>query len=157
MALKIRKKALDDTIRTLESLNNPVDKRTAESAAKAAVAEMKRLISKGKSPISGVNFKKLSKKYADREKGGDTTPNLNLSGKFLQSLWGRSAKIGGAWVSRISYNTNLSKKKESGHREGVNGQPKRPTLPEEGEKFKRSVMKAYMDAIRKGVKRRRRK
>jgi len=38
----------------------------------------------GKSPIDGKSFQKLSKDYAENKKGGDTTPNLYLSG----NLWG---------------------------------------------------------------------
>jgi len=151
MALRIKKKGLDDTIRTLESLRNPVDKRTAKSAANAAVKEMKKLISGGKSPIAGISFDKLTKKYADSKKRGNRKPNLKLSGKFLKSLQGRAAKIGKAWVSRISYTTSLSKDKERWHREAKSS---RPTIPEDGEKFKRSVIDAYMKVIRAGIKRR---
>lgn len=40
----------------------------------------------GSSPVSGKAFKKLSKEYAEREKGGDTTPNLDLNGSMFDAM-----------------------------------------------------------------------
>jgi hypothetical protein len=40
----------------------------------------------------------------------------------------KKSKVGTNTID-ILYESSLSRKKESGHREGVNGQPKRPSLP----------------------------
>jgi hypothetical protein len=50
------------------------------------VGEILEQLSQGKSPVSGESFKRLSKEYADSEKGGDTTPNLELEGDLLNAL-----------------------------------------------------------------------
>lgn len=61
--------------------------------------------------------------------------NLFLSGDFLSNLTYLISGIGKKAVIEIGYIDDLSAKKESGHREGVNGQPKRPTIPTGNESF----------------------
>lgn len=69
--------------------------------------------------------------------------NLTLSGKFLEDL---QPRVSGKKL-KIGYHDNLSSKKESGHREGVNGQPKRPTIPIGNEKLNASVYKEILNTL----------
>jgi hypothetical protein len=61
--------------------------------------------------------------------------NLFLSGDFLSNLTYALGIRGKAQVIEIGFFDDLSAKKESGHREGVNGQPKRPIIPTGSERF----------------------
>lgn len=81
--------------------------------------------------------------------------NLFLSGKFLKSL----QSVFRANTITLRFNTKLSKDKELGHREGANGQPKRPILPDldAGEHFNISIMREvlalFSDILTNAVKR----
>lgn len=61
--------------------------------------------------------------------------NLFLSGDFLSNLSYALGIRGKAQVIEIGFFDDLSAKKESGHRDGVNGQPKRPIIPTGSERF----------------------
>jgi hypothetical protein len=88
--------------------------------------------------------------------------NLYLSGDFMKSLesWldlalkkspdGNEAKIvKHLW---IGFRDELSQKKEQGHREGANGQEKRPIIPEENEEFATSIQKIIIAGFREALK-----
>lgn len=78
--------------------------------------------------------------------------NLKLSGNFLNDLGYKieSGRMGA--VAVIQYLTQLSNKKEQGHREGVNGQPSRPTIPRGGEEPAQSIKEIILGAYRHSVK-----
>lgn len=65
--------------------------------------------------------------------------NLQLSGEFLNDL---QPRVQGKELT-IGYH-GKSALKESGHREGVNGQPSRPTIPIRNEKLNASVFKTIL-------------
>jgi hypothetical protein len=66
--------------------------------------------------------------------------NLTLSGEFLKSLKVRPIKRGDNNYLNVGFDNFESELKELGHREGVNGQPKRPIVPSEiGEDFIRPL------------------
>jgi hypothetical protein len=64
------------------------DRETAlEDVGQFLVDSILDYVGQGKSPVSGKrDFKALSTPYADREKGGDTLANLDLTGGMLDSL-----------------------------------------------------------------------
>jgi hypothetical protein len=74
--------------------------------------------------------------------------NLFLSGKFLRDLEARANSRG----VTIGFKTELSELKESGHREGVNGQPQRPIIPQGNEKFSPSIYKKIVDALTTAIR-----
>lgn len=148
-------KALNDR---LESLHTLTRTEAAEVGARA-VSAMKDLISGGQSPIQGKGrfpAYKNPEKYPGKKKPHSPV-NLRLTGEMLDSLgFVVLPEPGGKGFSvSIGYNSVQSTLKESGHREGVNGQPKRPTIPDatRGERFASSVLdamrKVVLDAIRK--------
>lgn len=61
--------------------------------------------------------------------------NLFLSGKFLESLTFKKIKDG----IELGF-FNHFEEYERGHREGANGQPQRPIVPQDREEFSRSIM-----------------
>lgn len=70
--------------------------------------------------------------------------NLNLSGEFLDSLRATPTSTGVA----IGFDNELSELKESGHREGVNDQPRRPIIPQGREQFSPSIYRRIVDVVR---------
>jgi hypothetical protein len=70
--------------------------------------------------------------------------NLTLSGDFMSNL---GVKVTGRGQFEIGYFERLAALKEQGHREGVNGQPSRPTIPLRGETFSRSVYQRMLQAL----------
>ena len=96
---------------------------------------------------SVLNRNAIEKKKAAVSKAGEGYPysvmadfpdkrerpvNLYLTGEQMKDLTFRL--VPGKWgqALEIGYFTALSAKKESGHREGVHGQPSRPTIPDAG-------------------------
>jgi hypothetical protein len=83
--------------------------------------------------------------------------NLFLSGDFLSNLTYALGRSGKKQVVTIGFFDELSKKKESGHRVGVNGQPKRPIIPASSESFsqiiKLDILKIMKDVLKKASKR----
>lgn len=127
--------------KTLEKLKNTakdwMDLNTAGKLGSTAVAGMKDLISSGISPIRGGSFGGKFPQYKNRKKyPGDRKPatpvNLNLTGAFLDSLdYEVVQDKNGTYKVIIGFGSNSkSNDKERGHRDGANGQPKRPIIPQ---------------------------
>jgi hypothetical protein len=139
--IKFDTQRFERLIRKLEAITkNFIDGATAEKLGAACIYEMKRLITVGKSPIKGTGkfppYKNKKKYPGDRKPG--TPVNLKLSGDFLNSL--RSKMVSnpkGINSVKIYFDSEESVNKELGHRQGANGQPKRPIMLDQkaGEKL----------------------
>lgn len=159
MAIKA-KITVDDSAfqKTMARLKKAIDKDVAKDVGEAVTEGMQKLIKSGTSPIRGNGrFPRYKdpKSYPAGQKA-NTPVNLKLSGDFLDALSYRVEKSGSNQSTVIFYegDENL---KESGHRDGVNGQPKRPTIPsEKGERFaatiEKEIIEIYEDAINKASK-----
>lgn len=120
--------------------------------ARAAEGKVKDILSKGY-PYSVMG------QYKDKR---IRPVNLHLSGEMLNDLKFNLVQGKYGFAIEVGYFTSLSAKKESGHREGVGGQPSRPTIPDSsrGEFFavrisrllKESFLKAMNDFIKKPSK-----
>lgn len=139
----------------LKAAASNIGKSDISTIAKNVISEMKSLISKGISPIRTTgrfesyknpdNYpKKIQKKYPDKK---NTPVNLKLTGKMLDQLKVTAIKLGSNPSFNIGYSSESAKKKELGHREGANGQPKRPTIPNENEEFAVSIQKIVVDEM----------
>ena len=116
-------KALKESIK-------PIDDTTAKRVGIDVIDEMKDLISKGISPIQGDGkFPKYKnpKRYPGNRKPKSPV-NLKLTGDFLNELKFRITPESFGKGTELFFG-NDQEKKESGHRDGVNGQPKRPIMP----------------------------
>jgi len=167
MALRSRFRLLRDDSEIvslrLALLQKPLSRRKARDLAKLIVREMKDDISKGINPITFGSRRFPRYKNPDRYPGGRKgrrPVNLKLTGKFLKSLLARStAGRRGSAFAEVGFSDGLSQKKEQGHREGANTQPKRPIIPEGREKFNARIMDIivnYIDRIASDISRKRR-
>lgn len=100
------------------------------------VSEVLQFVSSGNSPVKGEgSFQKLNKKYADTEKGGDRTSNLELNGDMLTALTyefnQRGINIGVFDPDQAIklYNHNVG-----------DTLPKRQVIPDSDEDFKAEIM-----------------
>lgn len=155
---KIDAKQLSFLKSKLENLKKPVEKSDATEIGQKVTEEMKNLISKGISPIlSEGRFPgyKNPEKYPGKLKNKRPV-NLKLSGDFLNALTFKEVTSKSGFATQIFYKGESEDLKEKGHREGANGQLKRPTIPQRGEEFaariKRLYSKIYKDRINQILK-----
>lgn len=161
--MTINKNAIDRLRKKLIRLKAPMDQATAYSLAIQVVTEMKAMIAKGITPIRGeprfpayknpdkYPGKRLRKLFRKRNR----PVNLFLSGDFIRSLIHLKNKVTRQGVYPvIGYSDDLSKRKESGHREGVHGQPKRPTIPDlkNGEEFAQRIQRIISLVFRERIR-----
>jgi hypothetical protein len=100
----------------------------------------------GQSPVAGAKpFKKLSKKYAEREKDGDTNPNLYLLGDMLGSLDYKYTSKGLA----IGIMDDSQRPKADGHNNfsGDSKLPQRRFIPGESQTFKSEIIDGVNDIV----------
>ena len=139
-------KRIKNLAKKVEDISRPIDKKTAENVGKAIVNTMLDEIGDGNSPITGKKFPKYKNpsKYPGSRKPKSPV-NLELTGQFLDALKYRVNNLTTGWSTTIGYlNSKKAQLKESGHREGVNGQPKRPTIPTSAEGFSAKIRKAFI-------------
>lgn len=74
--------------------------------------------------------------------------NLYLSGDMLNSLEARPRRLG----LEFGYYKAKSALKEQGHREGVGGQPSRPTIPVGSERLNRSIYNRLIVSISRRIR-----
>ncbi len=103
----------------------------------------------GRSPVTGQQFKQLSKPYADEEKGGRRLPNLDLEGDMLNSLVFKETKNG----VEVGIFDSGEAIKAYGHITGFEGHPwldgvapARPFIPGTKGNFTGKIMEG-VDAI----------
>lgn len=157
--------------KALASINN----KEKEVIGFAAIDEIKRLVSKGISPIAGNGrfeaykgvssaaalvksvTSKVGRRSAKQSKKSkypysvqnkfpekrERPVNLFLSGDFLNSLEVKGTATG----LLILIKDKLSIDKERGHREGSNGQPRRPIIPIGSEEFSPSIYRRIVDTV----------
>lgn len=160
----INRKKLNKTLSKLDQLLNPLTKRGATQLGSIIVAEMKKDISRLKSPIRGKGrFPGLTEKYRKQKRSGNIpgqintrpAPDLFLTGKFLNSLISVANKVKGDWSTTIKFSNRKSQLKEKGHRDSRNS---RPIIPSADEGFNRrisGIIFAFMNSTISGIIRRR--
>lgn len=144
--------------RTVKFEFDPFEKSEVELSAsdkKAALeeisflvhAEILRNVSEGNSPVAGYGrFPRLNKEYAKSQKGGNTLPNLELTGDMLSSL--KVSPSNGKIYVRI---TGKQGDKADGHcnHSGESSLPLRRFIPSEddSDSFKRDINNAIDEII----------
>jgi hypothetical protein len=160
--VKIDTKTLQAFSEKVGKIRNPFSKDEADKLGKAVVEEMKDMISKGTSPIAGYGrfpgYLHAGEKGKYPEKARRDYPskrsrpvNLYLSGDQMRSLTSKPFARGKGWGVEVGYWDSLSKKKEEGHRVGVNGQPSRPTIPQAGERFAQRILTICYEHLRNSI------
>lgn len=137
----------------LQGNPRPIDSDTASDIGTEIIKQMKSRIAAGISPIDGrgkYERYKDPKKYPGKQKPKSPV-NLELTGKFLDAL-SYELKSGDSGVETyIYYSGDKENLKEKGHRVGANGQPSRPTIPGNGEKFDAVITKTFTDIYKKRI------
>lgn len=143
----VNTKAINELIKKVQQIKSSAIKKThVNQIGKEVVKEMKDLISKGISPIRGKErfpaYKRAEDKSGYPNNVGKRFPgkkkrpvNLTLSGDMLNALIFRAIGSGENISIEVGYFDEAEALKEKGHREGTNGQPKRPTIPQGNEQF----------------------
>lgn len=139
----------------------PIDLITANKVGREVIRAMLALIRDSISPITGRKFPPLLKTSRYHKiklaKVGNQNPNLRLTGDFLGNLKHRTEDSTYGKATVIGYPDAAQEIKEKGHREGgvegVNKQPKRPTIPltEEKEQFTKDIRDIYIDIYRERI------
>lgn len=114
------------------------------NAAGAARAKAKASEASKGYPYNTEEFKKGSKK--------DRPVNLWLKGDFLRALKYRLKLFKGSYVTDIGFFDPKQEVKEQGHREGANGQPKRPIIPTSQEGFAQRIQRIFFTIYRNRVR-----
>jgi len=127
------------------------------------INEVLRSVEKGFSPVQGEGrFKKLTKDYADKEKGGRRTSNLNLDGDLLEEL---KYKLTSSGIN-FGYLDGKEREKADGHNQhsakairwaqGMDDPfPKRRYVPKGGQKFTDKIEKGIKEIIKEFEKEKR--
>lgn len=150
----------------LEKIAEPdFTKALAKELGEIIVSAMKELISKGISPIKGGGrYKGYKGGYKEKISAGKYAGkglkpvNLYLKGDQMNSLKANKTSVDKDKIKlEIGYGTNQkSWLKEKGHREGYNGQEKRPSIPEGNEEFssviRQKVRQRVADFLLKSLK-----
>lgn len=155
-SFKPKRSSFDSARKSIqEKIKRSVSGPDAKLIGEKLISEMKTLIKAGISPVVGGGFGGRFPGYKNPAKypGDKKTQrpvNLELTGQQLESLTSRSTKNG----VEIKYGNDTARKKESGHREGVNSQPKRPTIPDptKGETFSDSILTRFKSEATKLIK-----
>jgi len=162
-------KALESIKKKTKQLKKPVTRDFARQIGRVIVKEMKRIIKRGVNPIKGWGkFPAYRGKYRKQiqKKGyvnvdGERVSkklrpvNLKLTGKFLSTLTSKAEPDKTGFSAVVRYKTDLSEKKEDGHRTGHNEQAERPTIPQKKlrEDFQKSISDKYIRLFNKAIKR----
>lgn len=160
MAIKVKfevgfSKALSELLKNNKKV---IDSDTAKEVGEETIQAMKDRILAGQSPIEGKGkFERYKNpdKYPGKRKPKSPV-NLRLSGDFLDALTHEVKSGDSGMETYIFYEGSdgqgvSNDVKEQGHRKGANGQPERPTLPQDQEKFHVNIRKVYTDIYRKRI------
>lgn len=148
-------------IMTLDMERIPESRRSSAKKAVLNVIENEttRALARGRSPVKGEIFPKLKEKYADDQKQGDRTPNLQLEGDMLEAI--EYNVLTGDDVGWGYTNDNTQSDKADGHNQFSpeskkaiwdNGNPKLPKrryIPDDGQDLKPSTMKLINEELDK--------
>jgi hypothetical protein len=107
-------------------------------------------IADGVSPVSGHRWRSLNRVYAETEKSGDDTANLDLTGDMLNRF---TVKVrGNKLVVMVDGNDELTKGKVEGHNQHDDGLahplPKRRFIPDDSQTFAKPIMREIADIVK---------
>ena len=123
--------------------------RVKSDVAEFLLNETLRDLSRGVSPLTGSPFQSLSKDYANAQKGGDTTPNLELEGDMLDDYDVRSTE-GQSYVEIGFFKGSSQIPKADGHNNwsGKSELPQRRFIPREDEGYRQGILSGINQIIR---------
>lgn len=155
--VKVNVKNLQKFLQDMPRKTQLASNRTIAEVIKDKILQ---LVSRGISPIEGngrfpayKSSTKERKRYPDTVKGSYPSKrrrpvNLFLSGDFLAALKAIPTSVN---IISVGFFSDYGKTLEQGHREGANGQAKRPIIPNESEAFTKVILTETLKAYRKSV------
>lgn len=115
------------------------------------LSEILDYVGQGISPVTGKDFKELSSDYADKEKGGNTLPNLDLNGDMMRAI---EVKVEADKIKVGIFDDDDQAIKLYGHNTGFKGHPwldgkapQRKVIPDKKESFAGDIMSGINDLI----------
>lgn len=122
-----------------------------DEVGRYVATEIALIVGDGTSPVDGHGaFKRLTSDYADDEKGGDRTANLELEGDLMRALDWRVEMD----EVKIGFFDRAQAIKAYGHNTGMKGHPwldgvapVRRIIPDKDEKFNKEIMDGVSDII----------
>lgn len=122
-----------------------------EEVGRYVATEIALIVGDGNSPVEGYgSFKRLTEDYANEEKGGDRSPNLELEGEMMRALDWRVEMD----EIKIGFFDKEQAIKAYGHNTGMKGHPwldgvapVRRIIPDKGENFNKDILSGVGDII----------
>lgn len=122
-----------------------------EEVGRYVATEIALIVGDGNSPVEGHGaFKRLTEDYANEEKGGDRSPNLELEGEMMRALDWRVEMD----EIKIGFFDKEQAIKAYGHNTGMKGHPwldgvapVRRIIPDKGENFNKDILSGVGDII----------
>lgn len=132
-------------------LPSDVKEQALEEVGRYVATEIALIVGYGNSPVEGHGaFKRLTEDYANEEKGGDRSPNLELEGEMMRALDWRVEMD----EIKIGFFDKDQAIKAYGHNTGMKGHPwldgvapVRRIIPEKDENFNKDIMAGVADII----------
>jgi hypothetical protein len=111
--------------------------------------EIKLSLRNGESPVEGESFAPLSAKYADEFKGGDRTPDLELTGDMVDALQAKETSSG----VEIGIFAGPEVDKADGHNDfsGDSKLPRRRFIPDQDQSFDAFIQSGIDRIIRRNT------
>lgn len=142
---------------SLKDLNLPSDLDSSEreelmtEIGDYLLTEVLDYVASGVSPVTGKEFKNLKKSYADAEKGGDDTANLDLNGDMMRAV---EVKVEADRIKLGIFEDEDQAIKLYGHNTGFKGHPwlegkapQRKVIPDKKEDFAKDIMAGVSDLV----------
>ena len=125
----------------LSKIPDDLKEEAKEAVGELIVDRIQEYLDRGNSPVAKQGrFKRLSKDYANKFKGGDTTPDLLLDGDLRDSIT-YEIHSEGVKVGVFNDEPEIDRLKASGHNKGnSSNKTKRQFIPLPEGKFKRPIM-----------------
>lgn len=149
MTMTMKETSFDFDVPIPDNIKKGKRKEFLEAVGMYLVDSMLDKIADGVSPVEGIGeFKKLTKEYADEEKGGERTANMDEHGDMLQSL---TFKVVGNKL-RIGIFDEKQAIKSFAHNTGFRGHPfldgkapRRQFIPEGKETLDEDILRGIGD------------
>lgn len=150
MAKKITKRIRLDLSDIDADLKAKVKKEIGEFVVDSTLED----ISKGRSPVKNESaWARLSKPYADSKKGGDRTPNMELTGEMLDNYgWKRISGSDDIEVGVLGGGKDVIQRTDSHNhhikRGKAAGNPKRRFIPKESQTYTPDITREIREIVK---------
>lgn len=127
----------------ISDLPSDLKQQAKQEVAQLIIDSTLEYVSRGESPVGGERtWKQLSEEYANREKGGNRTPNMELSGQMLDNFRSTISDTSENWIEVGIEGGEAEDKAEShNHFSGQGKNPRRRFIPDENQNYRMDIMR----------------